>query len=88
MLHNEVVNIMKSLLAKFTTLTENPILVSVFLLLTRFALGGIFWRSANTRFEEGSWTKLDEIALYQFSDVPFNQVPVINGEFGAYFTTF
>jgi putative oxidoreductase len=63
-------------------------LVSVFLLLTRFALGGIFWRSANTRFEEGSWTKLDEIALYQFSDVPFNQVPVINGEFGAYFTTY
>jgi putative oxidoreductase len=79
---------MKNLISKIETLTSNPFLVSVFLLLTRITLGGIFWRSATTRFEEGSWTTLNENAIYQFSDVPFNQVPVINGEFGAYFTTF
>jgi len=78
----------KNLISKVEELTSNPFLVNIFLLLTRFTLGGVFWRSATTRFEEGSWTTLNEVALYQFSDVPFNQVPVINGEFGAYFTTF
>lgn len=79
---------MKNLIAKLEDLTAKPFLVSLFLLLVRFTLGGVFWRSATTRLEEGSWTTLNENAIYQFSDAPFNQVPLINGEFGAYFTTF
>lgn len=67
---------------------SGPGFESVALLLARLGLGGVFYRSATSRLEEGSWTQLTENAVYQFSDEPFNQVPIINGEFGAYFTTF
>ncbi|VAV92212.1 hypothetical protein MNBD_ALPHA04-512 [hydrothermal vent metagenome] len=67
---------------------SGPVLESIALLLARLGLGGIFYRSAASRMEEGSWTQLTENAVYQFSEKPFNQVPIINGEFGAYFTSF
>ncbi len=67
---------------------SGPVPESIALLLARLGLGGVFYRSATSRMEEGSWTQLTENAVYQFSEEPFNQVPVINGEFGAYFTSF
>ncbi|MEM1131990.1 MAG: DoxX family protein [Pseudomonadota bacterium] len=79
---------MTNLINKFIGLMNTSFVESIALLIARFALGGIFWRSATSRMEEGSWTTLSEGALYQFSDAPFNNVPVINGDFGAYFTTY
>lgn len=67
---------------------SGPLPESLALLLARLGLGGVFFRSATSRLEEGSWTQISENAVYQFSEEPFNQVPIINGEFGAYFTTF
>ncbi len=67
---------------------SGPVPESIALLLARLGLGGVFYRSATSRMEEGSWTQLTENAVYQFSEEPFNQVPIVNGEFGAYFTSF
>ena len=58
------------------------------LLFTRVALAGIFWRSARTKVEDGSFLTIKETTFYQFSDAPFNQVPLINGDLGAYVTTY
>ncbi|WOE76235.1 DoxX family protein [Alterisphingorhabdus coralli] len=79
---------MTNMINKFTELMNSSLIESIALLIARLALGGVFWRSATSRLEEGSWTSLSEGALYQFSDAPFNNVPVINGDFGAYFTTY
>ena len=58
------------------------------LLFTRVALAGIFWRSARTKVEDGSFLTIKDTTFYQFSDAPFNQVPLINGDLGAYVTTY
>ena len=58
------------------------------LLFTRVALAGIFWRSARTKVEDGSILTIKDTTFYQFSDAPFNQVPLINGDLGAYVTTY
>jgi putative oxidoreductase len=58
------------------------------LLFTRIALAGIFWRSARTKVEEGSFLTIKDTTFFQFSDAPFNQVPILNGDLGAYVTTY
>lgn len=58
------------------------------LLFTRVALAGIFWRSARTKVEEGSFLTIKDTTFFQFSDAPFNQVPILNGDLGAYVTTY
>jgi putative oxidoreductase len=58
------------------------------LLFPRVALAGIFWRSARTKVEEGSFLTIKDTTFFQFSDAPFNQVPILNGELGAYVTTY
>ncbi len=58
------------------------------LLFTRVALAGIFWRSARTKVEDGSFLTIKDTTFFQFSDAPFNQVPILNGELGAYVTTY
>jgi len=77
-------NVIQNLFEKIS----GPVPESIALLLARLGLGGVFYRSATSRMEEGSWTQLSENAVYQFSEAPFNQVPIINGEFGAYFTSY
>ncbi len=61
---------------------------AIALLFTRVALAGIFWRSARTKVEEGSWLTIKDTTFFQFSDAPFNQVPIFNGQLGAYVTTY
>ncbi len=60
----------------------------IMLLFVRVALAGIFWRSARTKVEEGSLLEVSENALFQFSEEPFNNVPILNGDLGAYVTTY
>ncbi|MEE9432985.1 MAG: DoxX family protein [Sphingorhabdus sp.] len=61
---------------------------AITLLFVRVALAGIFWRSARAKVEEGSLLSVSENARYQFSDEPFNNVPILNGDLGAYVTTY
>lgn len=75
---------MKKLIARLSgTVPEG-----IALLFIRIALAGIFWRSARTKVEDGSFLTIKDTTFFQFSDAPFNQVPIINGDLGAYVTTY
>lgn len=76
------------LYSMFVSFVSGRFVEGIALLFLRVALGGIFWRSARTKIEDGSLLSVSENAIYQFSDAPFNQVPILNGALGAYVTTF
>ena len=78
----------KKMTKKLVGLVGGTIPEGIALLVTRIALAGIFWRSARTKVEEGSILTIKDTTFYQFSDAPFNQVPIFNGELGAYVTTY
>ena len=78
----------KTMTKKLVGLVGGTIPEGIALLVTRIALAGIFWRSARTKVEEGSILTIKDTTFYQFSDAPFNQVPIFNGELGAYVTTY
>jgi putative oxidoreductase len=61
---------------------------SLILLFTRVVLAGIFWRSGRTKVEEGSWLTVSENSLFQFTEDPFNKLPLLPPEFAAYLTTY
>jgi putative oxidoreductase len=61
---------------------------AIMLLFVRVALAGIFWRSGRTKVGEGSLLKVSENTLYQFSDDPFNKLPLLPPEFAAHLTTY
>ncbi len=76
------------MMEKWTERLSGAIPEGIALLFTRIALAGIFWRSARTKVEEGSFLTIRDTTFFQFSDAPFNQVPMFNGELGAYVTTY
>lgn len=45
------------------------------LLVTRFALAGIFWRSGRTKVEEGTWLQLSDVQIFLFES-DFSAVPL------------
>ena len=79
---------MKAMIDKLVRMASGAVPEGIALLVTRVALAGIFWRSARTKVEEGSLLTIKDTTFFQFSDAPFNQVPVLNGELGAYVTTY
>lgn len=76
------------MIEKLTERLRGAVPEGIALLFTRVALAGIFWRSARTKVEEGSFLTIRDTTFFQFSDAPFNQVPVLNGELGACVTTY
>ena len=78
----------KKITKKLVGLVGGTIPEGIALLVTRIALAGIFWRSARTKVEEGSILTIKDTTFYQFSDAPINQMPIFNGELGAYVTTY
>lgn len=76
------------MIEKLIARLSGPVPEGIALLFTRVALAGIFWRSARTKVEEGSVLTIKDTTFFQFSDAPFNQVPILNGELGAYVTTY
>ena len=73
---------------KLVNMMSGAVPEGIALLFARVALAGIFWRSARTKVEEGSFLTIKDTTFFQFSDAPFNQVPILNGELGAYVTTY
>lgn len=61
---------------------------SIALIFARIALAAIFWFSGRTKVEEGSLLTVSENAIYQFSEEPFSNVPLLPPEFAAYLTTY
>ena len=79
---------MKAIPKKLIRAVSGAVPEGVALLFTRIALAGIFWRSARTKVEDGSFLTIKDTTFFQFSDAPFNQVPILNGDLGAYVTTY
>lgn len=79
---------MKAIPKKLIRAFSGAVPEGIALLFTRIALAGIFWRSARTKVEDGSFLTIKDTTFFQFSDAPFNQVPILNGELGAYVTTY
>ena len=79
---------MNALASKAAAFVESRVFESLALLFVRLALADIFWRSARSKIADGSLLQIREEAFYQFNDAPFNQVPVLNGDLGAYVTTY
>jgi putative oxidoreductase len=77
-----------AMMKKLINMVSGAVPEGIALLFARVALAGIFWRSARTKIEEGSFLTIKDTTFFQFSDVPFNQVPILNGEPGAYVTTY
>jgi putative oxidoreductase len=61
---------------------------SIALVFVRLALAGIFWMSGRTKVEEGSLLTVSENAIYQFSEEPFSNVPLLPSDIAAYLTTY
>lgn len=77
-----------AMMKKLVNMVSGAVPEGIALLFARVALAGIFWRSARTKVEEGSFLTIKDTTFFQFSDAPFNQVPILNGELGAYVTTY
>lgn len=61
---------------------------SIALIFVRVALAAIFWFSGRTKVEDGSLLTVSENAIYQFSEEPFSNVPLLPSDFAAYLTTY
>jgi putative oxidoreductase len=67
---------------------SGPVAESIALIFVRLALAGIFWMSGRTKVEEGSLLTVSENAIYQFSEEPFSNVPLLPSDVAAYLTTY
>ena len=63
-----------------------PWIDAVMLLLVRFSLAGIFWRSGRTKVDEGSWLSVSDTAKFLFEE-EYKGVP-LPPEFAAYMATY
>ncbi len=57
---------------------------AIALLLARLGLAGIFWRSARTKVEEGSWLQMRELTVDLFRDEYGMPFPEITGLIATY----
>ena len=68
-------NALTSLYQRATGFLSGPLVESVALLLTRVALAGIFWRSYQTKVEEGTWLTISEVQYFIFEN-EFSGLPL------------
>lgn len=54
------------------------------LLFTRVALAGIFWRSARTKVEDGSWLQMSDTTVFLFREEYGMPYPEITGLLATY----
>lgn len=57
---------------------------AIILLLTRIALAGIFWRSARTKVEEGTWLTMSDTTVFLFEEEYGMPFPEITGLIATY----
>ena len=60
---------------RLARVAAGPIFEGLALLVTRFALAGIFWRSGRTKVEEGTWLQLSDVQTFLFEN-EFSGVPI------------
>lgn len=77
---------MKDTWNKLTTLGDRQIVQDIVLLFVRVGLAAIFWRSARTKVEEGSFLELTDTTFFLFQE-EYAGVP-LPPEFAAYAATY
>lgn len=63
-----------------------PWIDAIMLLFVRISLAGIFWRSGQTKVDEGSWLSVNDTAKFLFEE-EYKGVP-LPPEFAAYIATY
>jgi len=61
-------NAITSLYRSLTGLLSSSFVESIALLFTRVALAGIFWRSYQTKVEEGTWLTISDVQYFLFEN--------------------
>lgn len=61
-------NALTFLYQRMTAILSGTLFESAAALFTRIALAGIFWRSYQTKVEEGSWLTISEVQYYIFEN--------------------
>ncbi|WP_374594960.1 DoxX family protein [Sphingosinicella sp.] len=60
---------------RITALLSSRAVEAAALLLTRFALAGVFWRSGRAKIEDGSWLSISDATYYLFRE-EYTRVPL------------
>ncbi|AMO70659.1 DoxX family protein [Sphingorhabdus sp. M41] len=75
---------MKSMVRKIVRLVSASVPEGIALLFTRIALAGIFWRSARTKVEDGSWLQMSDTTVLLFREEYGMPWPEITGLLATY----
>ncbi len=75
---------MKSMIRKMVRLVSGAIPEGIALLFVRVALAGIFWRSARTKVEDGSWLQMSDTTVLLFREEYGMPFPDITGLLATY----
>jgi putative oxidoreductase len=75
---------MIALIDKTIAMISGRVPEAVVLLLTRLALAGVFWRSARTKVEDGSWLTVSDTTTLLFQEEYRMPFPEITGALATY----
>lgn len=75
---------MMNLIKKTINLVSGAVPEAIVLLFTRVALAGIFWRSARTKVEEGTWLQMSDTTVFLFQEEYGMPFPEITGLIATY----
>lgn len=75
---------MMKLIKKTIDMASGAVPEAIALLFTRVALAGIFWRSARTKVEEGTWLQMSDTTVFLFQEEYGMPFPEITGLIATY----
>ena len=75
---------MMNLIKKLIDMVSGSVPEAIALLFTRVALAGIFWRSARTKVEDGTWLQMSDTTVFLFQEEYGMPFPEITGLIATY----
>lgn len=75
---------MMDMIKKLVAMASGAVPEAIALLFTRVALAGIFWRSARTKVEDGSWLQMSDTTVFLFQEEYGMPYPEITGLIATY----
>ncbi|MGB5725384.1 MAG: DoxX family protein [Parasphingorhabdus sp.] len=75
---------MMHMIKKLISIVSGAVPEAIALLFTRVALAGIFWRSARTKVEDGSWLQMSDTTVFLFKEEYGMPYPEITGLIATY----
>ncbi|CAO1649938.1 DoxX family protein [Parasphingorhabdus sp. NYA22] len=75
---------MTDMIKKLIAMISGSVPEGIALLFTRVALAGIFWRSARTKVEDGSWLQMSDTTVFLFREEYGMPYPEITGLLATY----